>query len=298
MYMARRKIPAATLTVLYLDDKIDFNMDVLEALENMDEFTCYMPSWYTIKFLLVQLLPFRFSTGDMLGGVSNSTSKDKATTKKEIEEHYNRGNDFFNAFLGPKMIYTSAIFEKDEDTLETAQDNKMRKICEKLRLKPGDKVMDIGCGWGTLAGYMNNKYACNSYGVTLSSEGAKWCRDNNKPAEKGKDGSVEFLVTDYRDIPDSTKFDAISSVEMAEHVGLNNFQTYLNKVKTNLKDDGAFYIQVRPAPARAPHTPPRTDLWPRTYKAMRTAPPTDAAYPPPPRPPPPRLTPPPFPPSP
>jgi cyclopropane fatty-acyl-phospholipid synthase-like methyltransferase len=239
-----RKMPVSIMVILYLEDKIDFTMDVLEALEHMDEFCCYMPSWHTIKFLLVQLLPFRFSTGDMLSGSSNSTSKDKETTKKEIEEHYNRGNDFFAAFLGPRMIYTSAVFENDDDTLESAQDNKMRKICDKLRLQPGDKVMDIGCGWGTLAGYMNNKYAANSFGVTLSSEGAKWCRDNNKAAEKGKDGKVEFMVTDYRDIPDDTKFDAISSVEMAEHVGLANFQTYLNKVKTNLKDDGAFYMQV------------------------------------------------------
>jgi hypothetical protein len=140
-------------------------MDVLVALESMDEFTCYMPSWPVIKFLLVQLLPFRFSTGDMISGSSNSSLKDKATTKKEIEEHYNRGNDFFNAFLGPRMVYTSAVFESDTDTLETAQDNKMRKICEKLRLKPGDKVMDIGCGWGTLAGcvaYVESERACRA----------------------------------------------------------------------------------------------------------------------------------------
>ena len=113
-----RKIPAATLTTLYLDDAIEFNMDVLEALESIDDFVCYMPSWPTIKFLLLQLFP----------NSNNSSLKDKKTTKREIADHYDRGNDFFNAFLGPRMIYTSAVFETAEDTLETAQDNKMRKV--------------------------------------------------------------------------------------------------------------------------------------------------------------------------
>jgi|EP00519_Triparma_laevis_P007944 cyclopropane fatty-acyl-phospholipid synthase-like methyltransferase len=226
-----RKIPAATLTTLYLDDEIEFNMDVLEALENIDDFVCYMPSWPTIKFLINQLYP----------NSGNSSLKDKKTTKREIADHYDRGNDFFNAFLGERMVYTSAVFENDDDTLESAQDNKMRKICEKLRLKPGDKMLDIGCGWGTLVGYANKHFQTKTTGVTLSKEGAKWSREHNPGCGQG---SCDFLVTDYRDIPETEKFNAISSVEMAEHVGLANFQTYLNKVKTNLEDDGAFYIQV------------------------------------------------------
>lgn len=326
-----RKIPIGTLTTLFLDDEIEFNMDVLEALESMDDFCCYMPSWPVLKFLLMQLYP----------NSNNSSLKDKKTTKREIADHYDRGNDFFNAFLGPRMVYTSAVFEKEDvsfcflraqrpaavaashrhcaylttnqsttaahslihastlhppqDTLESAQDNKMRKICEKLRLKQGDRMLDIGCGWGTLVGYAYKHFQASATGVTLSKEGAKWSADNNKPKvgppfaylylfsrspsssryvkfpirkraaflldltrltyacrsnvaalqkpTPGK-GSVDFIVTDYRDIPDGEKFNAISSVEMAEHVGLANFQTYLNKVKTNLEDDGAFYMQV------------------------------------------------------
>ena len=160
-----------------------------------------------------------------------------------LSQHYNRGNDFFRAFLGKPMVYTSGVFEKDSDTLESAQDNKMRKICEKVRLQPGDRFLDIGCGWGTLTGYAYKNYEAHAKGVTLSEEGAKYSRDNNKEIA-GNTGKIDFLVTDYRDIPDEEKFNAISSVEMAEHVGINNFQTYLEKVKTNLKDDGAFYMQV------------------------------------------------------
>ena len=207
-----RKIPAATLTTLYLDGAIDFNMDVLSALESIDDFVCYMPSWPTIKFLINQLYP----------NSGNSSLKDKKTTKREIADHYDRGNDFFNAFLGPRMVYTSGVFETDEDTLETAQDNKMRKvrpsararagkerqaqrkaemanllltssssirslpqICEKLRLKPGDKLLDIGCGWGTLVGYANRHFQAEATGVTLSKEGAAWSREHNK-ATPGK----------------------------------------------------------------------------------------------------------------
>ena len=103
--------------------------------------------------------------------------------------------------------------------------------------------MDIGCGWGTLTGYAYRNFQADAKGVTLSEEGAKYSRDNN-PEVKGNKGTIDFIVTDYRDIPDEEKFDAISSVEMAEHVGLNNFQIYLEKVKRNLVDEGAFYMQV------------------------------------------------------
>lgn len=227
-----KMIPASTLVELYIADEIDFTMDVLEAMYNMDEFCCYIPGWSCIRFLILQLFP----------NFKNSSVKDKKTTKREIADHYDRGNDFFNAFLGERMVYTSGVYEKDSDTLVTAQDNKMRKICEKLRLKPGMRLLDIGCGWGTLAGYANKHYNTHSTGVTLSEEGAKWCRDNHKAAPGA--GSIDFITVDYRDIPDGEKFDVISSVEMAEHVGLRNFQVYLNKVSTNLVDDGVFYMQV------------------------------------------------------
>jgi len=227
-----KKIPASTLVELYMADEIDFKMDVLVALYDMDEFMCYLPGWGAITFLILQVFP----------NMKNSSMKDKKSTKKEIADHYDRGNDFFASFLGPRMVYTSAVYEKDEDTLETAQDNKMRKICEKLRLKSGDRLLDIGCGWGTLAGYANKHFHTKSTGVSLSVEGVAWCRDHHKAVD-GK-GSIEFLNIDYRDIPDGEKYDAISSVEMAEHVGINNFQLYLKKVRTNLIDDGTFYMQV------------------------------------------------------
>ena len=102
-------------------------MDVLEALESSDEYTCYMPSWGVLKFLILQLFP----------NIGNSTSKDKKTTKREIAEHYNRGNDFFRSFLGKPMIYTSGVFEKDSDDLCSAQDNKMRKVSYEIRQKQG-----------------------------------------------------------------------------------------------------------------------------------------------------------------
>ena len=115
-------------------------------------------------------------------------------TKKEIAAHYDRGNDFFRAFLGPRMKYTSGIFTHVDCTLEEAQDNKMATICRKLRLKKGMRMLDIGCGWGTLAGFAYQKVGAKAVGVTLSDEGAAWARSNNP--------GPEFIISDYRDCPE------------------------------------------------------------------------------------------------
>ena len=146
------------------------------------------------------------------------------------------------------QIYTSAFYHGTEQTLEQAQKNKLNMICEKMHLfKPGMRHLDIGCGWGTLVRWSAKEFGAKSIGVTLSKQGAKWCRDNNvkeklakaNETDELKQGQCEILVCDYREVPstlakqnpskseDELLFDVISAVEMAEHVRIANFQLLL-----------------------------------------------------------------------
>jgi cyclopropane fatty-acyl-phospholipid synthase-like methyltransferase len=185
--------------------------------------------------------------------------KNKIATKKEIAAHYDRGNDFFRAFLGPRMVYTSGVYydkpswskpgktagygeQVGGTTLEEAQDNKMSLICEKLQLKKGDEYLDIGCGWGTLMRHGAREFGAKSVGVTLSVEGAKWC--NAQIEAEGISDTAEILCCDYRDIPKERKFQAISAIEMAEHVGIANFQLFLGNIYNMLEVRGSSRFAV------------------------------------------------------
>lgn len=227
------RIPVVTLYDAYFNLDLDFKGDVYEVLkDHRYKFIAWRPTGTLIRFLLEQFVP----------GISSSF-KDKLSTKKEIADHYDRGNDFFAAFLGESMVYTSGVFHGTHQTLEQAQFNKMSMICNKLQIKKGYKCLDIGCGWGTLVRHMTREFGAKATGVTLSKEGAKWCRDQNVKEFNNVD-ATEILVSDYRDIPANRKFNVISSIEMAEHVGLANFQLYLSEVKRLLTDDGMFVCQV------------------------------------------------------
>jgi len=229
----QRKIPMHILVEEFLAGNIDFKNDIYHTLsEDRDMFIDWRPNWDLIRFLLEQLFPF-----------TSSSFKSIAATAHEIADHYDRGNDFFNAFLGPMMIYTSAFYQGLDQTLEQAQINKLNMLCEKVHLKPGMKFLDIGCGWGTLVRHAAAKFGAKATGVTLSAEGTAWCRE--RAAKEGlSPEECEILNCDYREIPVARKFDAISAVEMAEHVGIANFGLFLDNVRSMLEDDGIFYMQV------------------------------------------------------
>jgi len=228
------KVPMHLLVEIFLNDQVAFKGDILDILWNhRDEFIDWRPNWNLMQFLIDQLFPSK-----------SSSYKSVSATTKEIAEHYDRGNDFFNAFLGPSMIYTSAFYHGTEQTLEQAQENKLNMLCEKMHLfKPGMRHLDIGCGWGTLVRHAAKKFGAQSKGVTLSKEGAAWCREQNVK-EGLKPEQCEILNCDYRLIDPQLRFDAISAVEMAEHVGIANFQLFLNNVRNMLTDQGVFYMQV------------------------------------------------------
>ncbi|WNJ80794.1 cyclopropane fatty acyl phospholipid synthase [Cedecea neteri] len=151
------------------------------------------------------------------------------------KEHYDIGNDLFAAMLDPYMQYSCGYW-KDADNLEEAQRNKLHMICEKLQLKAGMKLLDIGCGWGGLAQYAAQEYGVSVVGVTISAEQQKMAQDRCRGLD------VEILLQDYRDL--NSKFDRIVSVGMFEHVGPKNYNTYFEVAARNLKPDGLFLLHT------------------------------------------------------
>jgi len=164
------------------------------------------------------------------------------------EVHYDAGNDLFERMLDPHMIYSCAYWEKALD-LNTAQEHKLKMICEKLELKPGEKVLEIGCGWGGLAAYAAKNYNVEVLGITISKEQQKLAQI------RCKGFPVEIQLIDYRELQGS--FDKIVSVGMFEHVGEKNYRTYFDNAYRLLKDDGLFLLHTIGSDV----TISRTDPW-------------------------------------
>lgn len=151
------------------------------------------------------------------------------------KEHYDLGNDLFTLMLDPYMQYSCGYW-KDATTLAEAQEAKLRMICEKLYLRPGMRVLDIGCGWGGFSAYAAKNYGVSVMGVTISAEQQKLAQERCAGLD------VEILLQDYRDL--HQQFDRIVSVGMFEHVGPKNYRTYFNVVKHNLKPNGIFLLHT------------------------------------------------------
>ncbi len=156
-----------------------------------------------------------------------------------VGDHYNRGNDFFGWFLGESMVYTAAWYERDDTTLEEAQYKKIDRCCEKLQLKKGETLLDIGCGWGTFVARAAKRVGAKTRGVTLAREQVEF--GTRRIAEYGVEELAKVEVRDYREV--QGRFDKIVSLEMVEHVGVKNLATYFEKVHELLEDDGLFVLQ-------------------------------------------------------
>jgi len=151
------------------------------------------------------------------------------------ERHYDTGNDLFMKMLDKRMTYSCGYWQK-VDSLDEAQEDKLELICRKLGLQPGMKLLDIGCGWGSLAGYAAEKYQVEVVGVTVSGEQVELART------LCRDLPVEIRLQDYRDVDE--KFDRIVSVGMIEHVGYKNYRTFMELTHRCLNDGGLFLLQT------------------------------------------------------
>jgi cyclopropane-fatty-acyl-phospholipid synthase len=158
--------------------------------------------------------------------------------QQNVAHHYDIGNDFYKLFLDRGMQYSCAYFMSDDDTLEQAQQNKLRLIASKLDLKPGQKILDIGSGWGDMALYLGRMADVKVLGVTLSKEQCKLA--NEKAKALGIADRVRFELRDYRDLTE--RFDRIVSVGMFEHVGVHHYGEFFAKVNALLADTGVMLL--------------------------------------------------------
>ncbi|MEU8977413.1 cyclopropane-fatty-acyl-phospholipid synthase family protein [Streptomyces sp. NPDC048309] len=158
----------------------------------------------------------------------------KRSDKRAISHHYDVGNDFYEIVLGPSMVYSCAYWEEG-GTLEGAQRDKLELIALKLDLKPGQRLLDVGCGWGSMAIHAAREHGVSVVGVTLSQEQAAYAR--KRVADEGLTDKVEIRVQDYRDVTDGP-YDAISSIGMAEHVGSERYLEYAGVLFRLLKPGG------------------------------------------------------------
>ncbi|HEO7508000.1 cyclopropane-fatty-acyl-phospholipid synthase family protein [Streptococcus agalactiae] len=163
---------------------------------------------------------------------------DKKHSKSDIQKHYDIGNDFYKLWLDDTMTYSCAYFKHENDSLEQAQLNKVHHILNKLNAQPEGKLLDIGCGWGTLIITAAKEYGLNATGITLSEEQASFITKRIK--EEGLENKVTVLIKDYRDIRET--YDYITSVGMFEHVGKENLSQYFQTISKRLNINGLALI--------------------------------------------------------
>lgn len=169
-----------------------------------------------------------------LRGARHSKERDR----QAIAYHYNRSNEFYALWLDKRMIYSCAYFQTPGDDIDTAQEQKLDYICRKLRLRPGERLLDIGCGWGGLVIYAAQHYGVAAYGITLSERQAELAQQRIQ--EAGLTGRCRVEVRDYRDVKEPESFDKLVSVGMFEHVGEALLPVYFKQAWQLLRPGGVF----------------------------------------------------------
>jgi len=172
--------------------------------------------------------------GEKLHGRLHSRERDRAA----VSYHYDLSNDFYALWLDKEMVYSCAYFLKPDDDLETAQRQKLDYICRKLRLKAGERLLDIGCGWGGLVMHAAREYGVNALGITLSRQQFELAEDRIQRA--GLSGRCQVKLLDYRDIAEAASFDKAVSIGMVEHVGESNLLEYFTAAFKALRPGGVF----------------------------------------------------------
>ena len=185
---------------------------------------------------------------------------------RAVRHHYDLPPEFFELFLGPSMTYSCAVFSRGATTLEQAQETKLEMVATKLDLKPGMRVLDIGCGWGSFAIHAAERHGVKVVGITLSPPQVE--RGQRVAAERGLSDSVDLRVADYRELADEP-FDAVASIGMVEHVGANQIDVYARQVARLVKPGGRI---LNHGIARLRHTDPEAGPFSERYVFPDAAP--------------------------
>ncbi|MFN0219499.1 MAG: class I SAM-dependent methyltransferase [Hyphomicrobium sp.] len=239
-----RKPVLDTIIRQYVEKGIDFSGGTLIELGreiNKRDRSAKISGLDTVK-IAARLAPFLFAEeaavkdahgfgGDIIG-----RRAEKRDNTAYISFHYDLSNEFYALFLDPEMVYTCAYYTDWNNGVEQAQIDKLDMICRKLRLKPGDRFLDIGCGWGALLCHAAKNYGVKAHGVTLSKEQLAFAEAKVK--RLGLEGQVTFAFIDYINL--HGQFDKIASIGMYEAIGLENIPRYMRKVRSLLADDGLF----------------------------------------------------------
>ncbi len=238
-----RRPTLETLVRLYATGHIDFEggdlIDFSEALKTRQSNREKLKR-ISKTMLAKRVLPFLFAktaVADLSQGFRNDMVGREESKRKNIDYiqfHYDVGNDFYKLFLGSEMIYTCAYFRDWSNSLDQAQHDKLDMICRKLRLVPGDRMLDIGCGWGGLICHAAKNFGVTAHGITLSQQQFEYT--NAKIEQLGLTDKVTVQICDYADHQGT--YDKISSIGMSEHIGVANYPRYFSKINTLLRDRG------------------------------------------------------------
>lgn len=210
--------------IAFVENRIDIEGDFFAGLRLKDAIKEQEPDWISKLKVLWKL------------GLGSRHSLDR--DKDNVQAHYDLSNEFYQLFLDREyMAYSCAYFHEPNESLEDAQRNKMDLTCRKLRLKPGERFLDIGCGWGGLVMHAAKHYGVKAHGLTLSKNQFELAKQ--KVREAGLEDKVSIELHDYRDLQGET-YDKIASIGMYEHVGISQYQTYFRTVRDLLRPGGLF----------------------------------------------------------
>ena len=189
----------------------------------------------------------------------------KERSKKNISKHYDLGNEFFSLWLDKTLTYSSAIFDEEKKDLETAQINKYKKLSSLLNLKNGNKILEIGCGWGGFAEYVGKSYDIKMDCITISKKQFQYAKE--RIHKNGLNEKINIKMQDYRDV--KSKYDSIASIEMIEAVGKNYLDSYFKTIKKNLEHNGNVAIQAITIDDRLYDRYTKKEFYPKVYLSRR-----------------------------